>query len=404
MGIEIRPIREDEFDEAVTVVSTAFGEVARPESIRNERLVAEIGRYLGAFDDGRMVAGAGAYSFRLSVPGDEVATAGVTSVGVLPTHRRRGINTSLMRRVLDDAHDRGEPLAALFASEGGIYGRFGFGLGSFSCAMDLETERSRFVRGYEPSGSIRLHGKEEAIPPILAVYGDVRRARPGMPALDERWIEYRVEHRHDEGEPKPFFAVHETDGVADGYAIYTVKHAWPDGIPGLEISVSDLMASGPGAYADTWRFLFDHDLVRRVTSWARPVDEPLLHLLAEPRRLRLTVKDGMWVRPVDVRSALGARAYTGEGRIVVDVRDPFCSWNEGRVALDAGPDGSSCEPTREEADLACDVNVLGAVYLGGVGFGQLARAGRVTELRAGALARADAVFGWDPAPWCPFVF
>lgn len=404
MSIEIRSIGEDDFDQATRVVYAAFGEVARPESIRNERRVAEIDRWLSAFDDGRIVGTAGAYSFLLSVPGSEVATAGVTSVGVLPTHRRRGINTSLMRRLLDDARERDEPLAALFASEGGIYGRFGFGLGSFSCSIDVETERSRFIRGYEPSGSIRLLGREEAIPPIVAVHEVVRRTRPGMPALDERWMEYRLEHHHDEGEPKPFFAVHETDGVADGYAIYTVKHAWPDGIPRLEISVSDLMATRPGAWADTWRFVFDHDLVRSVTSWARPLDEPLLHLLAEPRRSRLMVRDGLWVRLVDVRSALRARVYAQTGRIVVNVRDPFCGWNEGRFALEAGPDGVACEATTEEADLRCDVNVIGATFLGGVTFRQLARAGRVDELTPGALARADALFGWDPAPWCPFVF
>lgn len=404
MSVQIRPIRDDEFDQLASVVYTAFGDVARPEAIRNERRVAEIDRCLGAFDEGRIVGGAGAYSFRFSVPGGEAAAAGVTSVGVLATHRRRGINTSLMRTVLDQAHERGEPLATLFASEGGIYGRFGFGLGSLSCAMDLETERSRFIRGYAPSGTVRLHDKDEAIPAILAVHGDVRRTRPGMPALDERWIEYRVEHRHDGSDPMPFFAVHRTDGSADGYAIYTVKHAWPDAIPKLEISVSDLMASTPGAYADLWRFLLDHDLVHHVTSWARPVDDPLLHLLAEPRRLRLTVKDGLWVRLVDVSSALCARAYAGRDRIVFDVRDDFCAWNEGRLTLDVGPDGPHCGSTTGEPDLVCDVNVLGAAYLGGVTFRELSRAGRVDERSPGALARADALFGWDPAPWCPFIF
>jgi predicted acetyltransferase len=403
MSVEIRGIREDEFDQATTVIFAAFGEIARPESIRNERRVAEIDRSLAAFDDGRIVAGAGAYSFVFSVPGAEVATAGVTSVGVLPTHRRRGINTSLMRRVLDDAHGRGEPLAALFASEGGIYGRFGFGLGSFSCGMDLETERSRFVRGYRPSGSVRLYGKEEALPPVLRVYRDVRKTQPGMPALDERWFEYRAEHHH-EGEPKPFFAVHHTDGVADGYAIYTVKHEWPDGAPRSEVAISDLMASTPKAYADTWRFVLDQDLVHHVTAWARPPDEPLLHLLAEPRRLRLRVRDGLWVRLVDVPAALLARSYASRGRLVIEVRDGFCPWNEGRIALEAGADGVACEPTTDEPDLGCDANALGATYLGGVTFRQLARAGRVDEVAPGALARADAMFGWEPAPWCPFVF
>ena len=404
MSFQIRPIREGEFDEAVAVVEAAFGEVVTPEDVQNERRVAELDRSFAAFADGRMIAGAAAYSFRLGVPGGEVATAGVTSVGVLPTHRRRGLNTALMRRMLDDARERSEPLAALFASEGGIYGRFGFGLGSFSCGMDLETERSAFVRGYTPSGRVLLHSKEEAFPRILEVYEGVRRTRPGMPVLDERWLEYRLHDHHPEREPAPFFAVHETDGAADGYAIYRIKHEWPGSMPRSEVAVSELMATTPQAYADTWRFVLDLDLIHRATAWSRPVDEPLVHLLAEPRRLRLTVKDGLWARLVDVRAALTARSYAGDGRIVVELRDRFCPWNEGRLSLQAAPYEAACGPTDDDADLACDVNVLGAVYLGGTTFRQLWRAGQVQELRPGALARADSLFAWDPAPWCPFIF
>lgn len=404
MTIEIRPIREDEFDEAIAVVESAFGEVVTPEDVQNERRVAELDRCLAAFDDGRMIAGAAAYSFRLGVPGGEVATAGVTSVGVLPTHRRRGINTALMRRMLDDVRERGEPLAALFASEGGIYGRFGFGLGSFSCGMDLETERSAFVRGYVPSGRVLLHRKEEAFPRILEVYEGARRTRTGMPVLDERWLEYRLHDHHAEGEPAPFFAVHETDGVADAYAVYKIRHEWPGSVPRLELTVWDLMATTPRAYADMWRFVLDLDLVQSVKAWGRPADEPLLHLLAEPRRLRLTLKDGLWVRLVDVAAALAARSYAGVGRVALEVRDRFCAWNEGRYALETAPEGAACARTDLAPEIACDVNALGAVYLGGATFRQLWRAGQVQELEPGALARADALFGSDPAPWCPFVF
>ncbi len=404
MSFQIRPIREDELDEAIAVVESAFGEVVTPEEVQNERRVAELDRYLAAFDDGRMIAGAAAYSLRLSVPGGEVATAGVTSVGVLPTHRRRGVNRALMRRLLEDVRERGEPLAALFASEGGIYGRFGFGLGSFSCGMDLETERSAFVRGYAPSGRVLLHRKEEAFPQILEVYEGVRRTRTGMPVLDERWLEYRLHDHHAQSEPAPFFAVHETDGTADGYAIYRVKHEWPGSMPRSEVDLSELMATTPQAYADTWRFVLDLDLAHRVTAWGRPADEPLLHLLAEPRRLRLTLKDGLWVRPVDVAAALEARGYAGPGRVVFEVRDRFCAWNEGRFALETALEGAACARTDLAPEIACAVNALGAVYLGGATFRQLWRAGQVQELEPGALARADALFGSDPAPWCPFVF
>ena len=404
MTIQIRTIREDEFEEVVRVVETAFAEVATPEVVENERRVAEIDRCLAALDEGRIVAGAAAYSLRLSVPGGEVSAAGVTSVGVLPTHRRRGINTALMRRMLDDARGRGEPIAALYASEGGIYGRFGFGLASFLCWIDLETERSAFVRGYRPAGRVELHRKADAIPRMLEVYESVRATRPGMPAIDPRWVEYRLHDHGPEREVEPFFAVHETGGTADGYAVYKVHHEWPGSMPHLELTVSDLMATSPQAYAETWRFVLDIDLVHRVKAWGRPVDEPLLHLLAEPRRLRLTLRDGLWIRLVDVPAALTARGYVGQGRVVVEVRDRFCPWNDGRFVLEADAGGSSCSPTDAEPELACDVNALGAAYLGGATFRQLWRAGQVEERRAGALARADALFAWDPAPWCPFVF
>jgi predicted acetyltransferase len=270
--------------------------------------------------------------------------------------------------------------------------------------MDLETERSAFVRGYAPSGRVVMHREEEAIPRILEVHAEVRRTRPGMPFVDERWLEYNLGHHHPKDDPRPFLAVHETEGVPDGYAVYRVKHAWPGSMPQTVLEVSDLMATTPRAYADMWRFVLDVDLVHRVTAWARPVDEPLLHLLAEPRRLRLTVKDALWIRPIDVRAALTGRSYASQGRIVIELEDAFCPWNEGRWSLDVSPDGATCEPTDDDADLACDVNVLGAVYLGGSAFRQLWRAGRVEELHPGALQRADALVAWEPAPWCSFIF
>jgi predicted acetyltransferase len=405
MAVEIRTIAEDEFEEFGRAVALSFSGVLTPEDLTRERLVAEIDRCLVAVDDGRMVGGAMAVSFRVTVPGGaQVQAAGVTSVGVQPTHRRLGINSSIMRAQLDDIRARGESIAVLYASEGGIYGRFGYGLASFLGEIDLEGDRSTFVRGYRAAGHVLLLPRAEAMPLMRQVYDRAQPRRPGMIAMDDAWWELLHFEDDKEKDDPIFYAVHDTDGVADAYATYRVKHDWPDSIPSLELTVRQLVASDPQAYADIWRYLFDIDLVHRVKAWNRPIDDPLFFLMQEPRRLRFRTSDALRVRLVDVPVALASRGYAGDGRIVVDVEDRFCPWNGGRYALAVTAGEATCERTSEDPDIACSAADLGATYLGGTSFRQLHRAGRVHEPRAGGLDRADALFASDPAPWSSFIF
>ncbi|HEV8565447.1 MAG TPA: GNAT family N-acetyltransferase [Actinomycetota bacterium] len=406
MDIEIRSITPEEFEPYYRALEDAFSGVMRPDEVENERTLTEFDRCLVAIEDGQFVGGASAASMRLGVPGGiDVPVAGITGVGVKPTHRRRGISTALMRRQLDDVRGRGEALAALYASEAGIYGRFGFGLATFTGSIEIEVGRSAFVRGYRPSGRVRLLAREDALPLFRIVYDRARPLRPGAPDLDDRWFQWLFfVGKRDEDQP-PFWAVHESDeGEPDACVVYKVKHEWPGSVPKLELSVEFLIAATPQAHADIWRYVFDIDLVHHVKGWNRPVDEPLLHLLREPRRLGLTVEDGMWIRLVDVPAALGARGYAGDGRAVFEVRDPFCPWNEDRHELVVEAGRAACGPTDDAPDIACSVNDLGAVYLGGSTFGQLARAGLVTEARPGGLMNVDGLFGCGVSPWSPVHF
>jgi predicted acetyltransferase len=131
-----------------------------------------------------------------------------------------------------------------------------------------------------------------------------------------------------------------------------------------------------------------------------PPDHPLFLLLANPRRAGYRMLDCLWVRLVDVDAALSGRTYTGDGRVVFEVRDATCPWNEGRWQLEGG----SAARTDAPADLALDADALGSAYLGAISFAQLRDAFRLEELAAGAIARADALFGWRPLPWCPEIF
>lgn len=404
MDVEIRTIAEDELDTYFRAMEAAFSSLPSDADLERERTMAEADRCFAAFDGPEIVGTAGAYTMPMTVPGGELEVGFVTAVGVRPTHRRRGINTRLMRAQLDDARERGEALEVLYASEGGIYGRYGYGLATFGLSFEIETTRAAFVRGYAPAGEIRLVERDEAIEAILAINDAGRGMRPGMVHLDERRLEYDLGHEHGEERNIPsLFVLHEGDEGLDGYAVYRMKHDWPHGFSRSVLSVRYLEATTPRAYADLWRYVLDVDLVERVTAWNRPVDEPLLYLLQDPRRIRPTIVDNLWVRLVDVAAALRARKYAVDGHLCLEIADPFCPWNEGRHVLDVSAgEGTVTTETDEPADLVCSVNDIGAAYLGGPSFHQLRGAGRVQDRANGALARADAMFGWRPAPWSPY--
>lgn len=216
MDIDIRGVEPDQFEELMRVHSHAFGQHPDPKEVEKERLVFEVERALGAFERGAMIGGVLGASLRLTVPGGELPTAGVTSVGVLPTHRRRGIMTALVRRQLDDLRERGEPLAALYTSEGPIYGRFGYGLATLMGVLEIERPHTAFDVEHEPR-EIRLLPRAEALAAFPPVHDRVRPGRPGFVARNGAWWEYRVRDIEQEefGFGQPFFALCEGPGGPD---------------------------------------------------------------------------------------------------------------------------------------------------------------------------------------------
>lgn len=406
MVIEIRTITPDEKGSFAATLEAAFG-IEHDEG-ENERWQQsmELDRCFAAFDDDNMVATSGAFSFRMSVPGGEAPVAGVTMIGVLPTHRRRGILTKMMRRLTDQAHERGEPVAALWASEEVIYQRFGYGLATMHSWTSIERERARFRGDPEPLGRTRLMDMDEALKTCPGIYERVRRTTPGMMARSEDWWErhtlYDSPRQRQDG--MLFRVLWENDGAGEAYAFYRSKNDWTDGVPSGTLTVGELVATSPVATREVWRFLFGVDLMKRVKGEFQRADHPLLLMLEEPRRLRAHFSDALWLRLVDVQQALAARSYATEGSITFEVSDSFCHWNNGCWRLDAGGGGAGVTAVPGGADIKLSAADLASAYLGTFTFAQLARAGRVEELTADALARADALFRTDIAPWCPEIF
>src|SRR5918995_942654 len=266
MTIEIRPPAEDELRAAMMAAEVAFGSgVIEEEDWERERQALPASRALAAFDGAKPVALAGAYKFDLTIPGGELPCAGVTWVGVIPTHRRRGILRDLMRHQLEDVHAWHEPIAALWASEAAIYGRFGYGQAASS--GHAKSDRARFALRQEARGSVRLVDADEALELFPPVYERVRAARAGMLSRDERWWkEHRLAdpERWRHGASVKFYAAVEVDGTVEGYAYYRVKDEWEAGFAKGEVRVVEAMSTSAEAERTLWSFLHGIDLVTRV--------------------------------------------------------------------------------------------------------------------------------------------
>lgn len=416
----IRTAAPDDVRAYFAPLMVAFADELTDAAFEDWRRTLEPDRLIAAFDGDVPIGTAGAYTFRMTVPGGEVPAAGVTLVGVEPGHRRRGVLRAMMRHQLDDVRARGEPVAILWASEAAIYQRFGYGLGTLSGSFEIDRGRTAWLRAAEPEGRMRLVGVDEALRTFPAVYERVRAVTPGALTRTVEWWRWGplhdAEHMRRGGAGPKFRYLYEVDGLAEGYAIYRPKGDWDERGPKGKVEVVEVMTTTPRAVRAVWTFLFGVDLMRSISAERQPVLHPLQLALADPRALGLVAGDGIWVRLVDLPAALAARRYATAGEVVLDVTDAFCPWNAGRwrlaaaaagdpgVAGDPGAVVATIERTDAPADLAVDVADLGAAYLGAFRLSELARAGRVEELVPGALRRADALFASDRAPWCVTMF
>lgn len=368
------------------------------------RLAFEPGRQLGVFDGAQLVGSGQILSRQITLPGLLVTpVAAVSGVGVAADHRRRGALGMIMRAQLHGLHEAGaEPFAALWASEGRIYGRYGYGLASQVATFDL-------FKGAEFRPGVQLHAdrirelpRAEAMPLLETIYQKVAPSRIGwLTRGAAAWTEVLADSEQDrDGMTALRFAVH-----SEGYAVYRTRGGRSERGPSGELAVVEVVAGTPQAYATLWHYLLNMDLVARITTGRLGYDEALLHLLAEPMSVVRNPRLGLWVRLVDLDRALPARRYSSPLDTVFEVTDAFCPWNAGRWRLHIDATGAA-EVTATEAapDIALDILELGAVFLGGTRLSTLASAGRVRELTEGAVTRASTAFLGEQEPSCTEVF
>jgi predicted acetyltransferase len=389
---------QDAFEQACHL---AFHEVAHPEEIELYKRLTDPRRMVGVRADGELVATGCVLARELTVPGGSVPVAGVSGVGVVAGHTRRGHLTAIMRTLLDDAR---EPVAMLWASEGAIYGRYGFGIATRSMRYELQLDRVALRRDVTlPGAPPRTLEPAAALEQIQPVFERVRARTPGM--LDRRghWWDKRTfdpEHNRDGAGPLRAAVQDGPDGEPAGYALFAGKSGWDDHGPAGSVALRELVAETPEARAGLWRFLLGLDLVRTLQWRLAPDHDPLTHLATGNDAINRRAGDGLFVRLLDVEAALSARTYAVTPDLVLELDDPFVPECSGRYRLRDG----RCERTDDPADLALGAEELGAIYLGGTPVTALAAAGRIRELRPGALAEAATAFRSAVEPWCPEIF
>ena len=401
-------------------------------------------------DSPHIVGGAHSHLLEMSLPGGGAApVAGVANVAVQPTHRRRGVMSMMMRHQLHDCHARGEPLAALFASESGIYGRFGYGIGSFHEQWRIDRHHTAYARPPDRNHDRAAAGQHIAFVDPTDILDELpevfRRATAGRPAVFQRarhhWQQDADAPEHRQGGPGGLFyaACRNDAGHIEGYAVYRTRRP--------VVIVQELMTTTVAAAAALWRFCFDTDLMETTEALKRPLDDPLPWLLADPRRLQRTTRDGLWLRIIDARHALPLRRYAAPGRLTLQIQDDLCPWNNTPLTLETTSDADAasratdtgagchptgrapdanlgadaadchptdhatdtgasaeCRPTRIAPEITITVSALASVYLGAATFTTLARAGLAEEHTPGTLQKADRMFAVTLQPWTPYNF
>lgn len=386
----LRVLRPDEHRAANDLFRSALHVAPTGDDWRYAERAYQPGRALGAFDS-KLIGTASSFDSEMTVPGGKrLDLAAVTCVGVRADRTRRGVLTALMRRQFEDFAERGVPLAALYASEPVIYGRFGYGVATRVHQYSLDRRRAVVRPEVPASGEIEVVGVDGIFERLPGIFAELPHTRPGMMTRPGYW--WAGFERHARTATQPCLAaIHHGPDGPDGFVIYSARADRS----ALEVTAQHFANSA--AFAGLWRFLAGVDLLDTVEVFDRPLDDPAELLFTDPRACRSAETTGgrLWLRLADVFAALEAREYEGDP-VVLDVVDPLLENNSGRYLV--SPDRVAV--TTEPAGIRLEVSTLAMLYLGTWSASALAAAGRIEEVEPGAAARADRLFRTDVAAWC----
>ena len=364
-------------------------------------------RTLAAFEDDEIVGTFGGYDLDLTVPGGHVPMEGTTVVTVFPTHRRMGLMNEMMRLHLDNAVANGYPVAGLWASSSNIYDRYGYGIATCSATVTMQGRDVVFRDGVEIDRARRI-SIATAHDELPSIFDRVVLETPGMFARSEEW--WKAEVLVDaawtkRGKTSKRVVVHDGQDGPDGYAIYRQKDGESDdGHAAGTVHVLEVIAATDRAHASLWSYLTNVDGCPEIRAWNSALDDPLAMKIVEPRRIKHAAHfDALWILVLDVVAALEARTYEQDGTIRFNVENAFRDDVEGTYELTVTDGVGACTRIEGDADVSLNVDVLGAMYLGGADAFAYAAADRIRG-SAQEVVRLHDLFRTARAPWCNQVF
>ncbi len=357
---------------------------------------------LCAFHGSKLVASYATIPFTMRANGAAMALAGVSLVGTLPEYRRRG----LLRRITEQSfvrmRERGQTVAALWASQAAIYQRYGYSLCSLRRGYAVDTVDMALLTAADPGLTVSRENPSDAFPTLKAVYrAFVRHRSLYLHRSSALWQANALADRPADG-PVHVAVCRNGAGEALGYLIYTLRgHRVDHPARDQEIVVRDLCWLEIDACRALWAFLARHDLVGRVVWECAPADDPAPELFAEPRMLRARDREGVYFRIVDAPAALAGRGYDADGELVVGITDDReAPWNQGRWRLTVSGGRGETEAVRQTPDVTFTIKSLASAFSGFRRVRQLADWGLVEGSDA-AIHRADALLATRHAPSCP---
>ena len=351
------------------------------------------------------------FDMTLSIPGPldalaPVPMAGLSWVSVHPDQRRRGVLREMISHHFAQLHEQGGALSGLLAAEVAIYGRFGYAISSVETELTLQRATvftapslddraaavtTRFVAADSDDAARVVHDLHLrcAADTLGAVSRPEKMARPllvDLPLTRQGREPWQVLLALVEGQPA-------------GYAVFSREGKWENWRAKGTVTVREMAAADPAVLLALARRLVDFDLTSSIRISGRASDDPLVWWAGGPRAMDVTTVDSLWLRLVDVDTALTARGYSGTCDVVLDVLDPHCPWNQRAWRLTADSQGvATCLPTSDDADLRLPVQSLAAAYLGSRSIAAQAHQGLVTELTPGSVRALSRAMSRDRAP------
>lgn len=401
MGIKVRPARAEEMQEMRRIAIECN---VLPPGFISQEFINGITHdmTLCAFVQGNMTTSYAAWPLIMRFNGKDAPVAGVTMVGTLPVYRKLGCLRKVHENHFKLLHEEGKrPVSILFASQAAIYQRYGYGIVSTQNSYDISPNDIQFreKKQINPKGKL-IQLRENEVDILNNIYSKFTQPRTGYLLRDRfKW---------ETGKLAPAAPgvvlesiVYEEAGVARGYEIYTIESFVSSAGFGHRVTIREMAWLTISAYLSMWNHFTNMRLAQNIMWMQVPFDDPMPHLMLEPRRLNIKSGNGFLARIVDVEKAIPMRGYSEDGEIVFEIADDeICPWNNGQWHMAVSEGKASIKKTKKAPEVTMNANSLAMILFGQLSATSAARMGIIDVKKKNALIRYDRILRTEYMPFC----